>query len=255
MVVKIRIISVFLLIFLCIDLIGLVMRGSIKSYSPTTTRNIAGFVEQPDWFSPALVDANGDRFLDVVKAVISPPNALGYLEAYDLVHQKVLWRIISTWCSPPVLYDLDGDGVVEIVVIGNGTEIWSVDSSSGGIEWGLSVDDIFKFSRPAIYDVDSDGSVEIIVCGAYSTYIIDVRNLSLDYVFEDTYMDFLSPAIGDINVDSIPEILLQFYDKEWDEFVLKAVSLGRNPYILWEIKDLMLRACLLYTSPSPRDRG
>ena len=239
MVVRVRIGSILLLFFLCTILYVLPVATSTDDALTVFSGSMTSFVEQPDWFSPVLVDVNGDGFLDVVKPVIIPPGPLGCLKAYDLVNRRTLWQINLTWCSPPALYDLDEDGIEEISVAGNGTEVWSIDSSSGRVEWILPLDDIFKFSQPVVYDVDADGSAEIIICGAYSAYVIDARNLYVDYVFGDVHMDFLSPVIGDINGDSIPEILLQTYD---NGFSLEAISLNKTPYVLWRVENIVLRA-------------
>ncbi len=75
---------------------------------------------------------------------------------YDILDQPA----IGAFSSTPAVADLDGDGVMEIVVSAWDDSLWVV-HEDGEVLWGREC--TAKYSSPALGDLDGDGDLEVVV--------------------------------------------------------------------------------------------
>ncbi|VVB62166.1 Fibronectin type III domain protein [uncultured archaeon] len=127
---------------------------------------------------PTLVDTNHDGILEVVALSQTGGYGIAVFNSADgsVIHQA--WRISGLQChSQPTIYDIDGDGNLEIIV-GGGSDSWSNCLIWDLYTWSVEAWLPFKcWEPPAIADLNGDGRVEILEC--------TIRNIS---IFDDNYV-------------------------------------------------------------------
>jgi len=135
--------------------------------------------------------ATGGPVVTTVKSrpVILVPHGDAGLVAYDWRARKPRWRTPKgvTVVAEPVVADLDGDGVREVIVAGNRRRIvrrredvkdapevvkeltegfiYVLDLSSGRVLWSYRVSEKPISADPAVAHVDGDGVLDILVAG------------------------------------------------------------------------------------------
>jgi len=112
--------------------------------------------------------------------------------------------------SSPVAADLDGDGLVEIVVARGDGEVSCVDEA-GNEEWSVMLPDTNFFSTPAVADVDEDGYLDVIVAAGSKLYGLNRNGASTPYFPIETRSTIglqSSPVIGDVDGDSHLDIVV-----------------------------------------------
>jgi hypothetical protein len=141
--------------------------------------------------------------------------------------------------SSPVLADLNGDNLLEIIVATNSGHIVALNQSDGSIRWNKDISTAFGTpantneitSSPAVADIDKDGQMEIAV-GVGSLVISDHTQggmVVLDHNGNiqsgwpqksydnngDGYSEtiFSTPALGDLDKDGYLEIVAGGFDK------------------------------------------
>lgn len=108
--------------------------------------------------------------------------------------------------SSPAVADLDGDGLLEIVVGSHDGNVICLDSS-GKLKWSYETGDAVV-SSPTAYDLDGDGHLEVVVGSSNGmVYAIDYQG---GPIWNFTAMGSVvsSPAVVDLDGDDEPEIII-----------------------------------------------
>ena len=113
------------------------------------------------WAPPAVADVDHDGKPEVFQAAWDPRD---YLIALDAAELREKWRtpILGGSFDAPAIFDVDGDGALELLVSGLGGEVASLDAATGAKEWSTELVGRINYA-PAIGDTDGDGKVELYV--------------------------------------------------------------------------------------------
>jgi hypothetical protein len=152
-------------------------KGVLHRYDPVTLKTVWSHKTNDNASSadPVLADIDGDGQVEVIKSV---DNYAGD-DAHDAVYAfetdgTLLWKVegLSGEDSPNVA-DLDGDGVVEIVGMTFGSEVYCLDPA-GRIKWRKDLrpelgDHTHAYLTPILCDINGDRELEIVALtnGAY----------------------------------------------------------------------------------------
>ncbi len=109
--------------------------------------------------------------------------------------------------SPPTIYDLNGDGVLEAIVSTRNGYVYDVDLLNGSILYSikLPVEDVA--SPPSIGDVNGDGEPEIIIGSMEGLYVLD-HCFRIIHSYTDLEIYTSSPIIVDIDLDGYNEVVV-----------------------------------------------
>jgi hypothetical protein len=181
--------------------------------------------------SPAIGDINGDGAEEIVvgnwgQRLYAWTYYGEMLPGWPINNEDTIW-------SSPALADLDWDGVKEVIVGADSTGGVNWPYPPGGLLWAFDEDASVlpgfprvtpevTWSSPAVADIDRDGRYEIIVgTGHYYSSIDKLTTQSHRvYAYNHDGTDvsgwpvgtagatFSSPALGDINGDSVREIVI-----------------------------------------------
>lgn len=133
-------------------------------------------------------------------------------------------------CSPAV-YDIDGNGINEIIFADNAGTIYVLNSSTMDIFWTYNTGSQV-WGAPSIADVDLDGNVEIIFTSK-SNMIYCFHHLgSLEWSFDAEEFIMAAAAIGNLDNDAEKEIVFGTYptNGEGDIYVLNHDGTQMTPF-------------------------
>jgi hypothetical protein len=115
--------------------------------------------------------------------------------------------------SSPALGDIDGDGMVEVVVGSDDNNVYALYGSDGAMKWSFKTGD-WVYSSPALGDIDGDGRVEVVV-GSFDRYVYALNGSdgTMKWSFKaDFVIMYSSPALGDIDGDGMVEVVVGSHD-------------------------------------------
>lgn len=118
--------------------------------------------------------------------------------------------------SSPVLGDLDGDGILEIIVGSDNGKVyvWKPDGTLMP-GWPVATGDSIR-SSPALADIDGDGRLDVIV-GSFDNkvYVWNFNgSLLAGWPVVTGSVVYSSPAVGDIDGDQRPEVVVGSFDNK-----------------------------------------
>src|SRR5262249_47479764 len=119
--------------------------------------------------SPALADMNVDGYTDIVAATTT-----GMIQVFDRngallpawASSRYSKLFSATSESSPVVADIDGDGVPDVVMGDENTELAALSGATGQMMPGfpIKLDGEIR-GTPALCDCDGDGKTEIVLSG------------------------------------------------------------------------------------------
>jgi len=133
------------------------------------------------------------------------------------------------WFNSPAIADIDGDGVLEMVVGARDGLVYAIGPGCH-VLWTFDTTDAIK-SSPAVGDIDGDGDLEVVI-GSDSNYVyaLNGEDGSLLWNYETDANVYSSPALGDIDGDGDIEVVIGSIDD-----YIYALN-GENGSLLWKFE-------------------
>ncbi len=149
---------------------------------------------------PVIGDLNGDGAPDAVF-----DSCDGYLYTVSALNGSLEWRFYTGGgFANPTLYDLDGDGRLEVLSVGRRGVLYCLDGS-GKVLW--SIEDRFFSGSPGVGDLDGDGRPDVVM--GSDTGILYVRwgNGSVSKI-RVSGLPLSTPSLADVDGDGRVEAVL-----------------------------------------------
>ncbi len=157
---------------------------------------------------PTVADLNNDGSMEVIL-----PG--GNIDILDSGGDCFLSYPFYTHASPAIA-DFDQNGILDIVVpgegdMGNGMYCLELDTEIDNfiLKWFFSIPGVYILTSPAVADIDQDGFYEVITGNDDISNLLCLSHLGTDewLMSGDYQFHYPSPAISDINNDSVMEII------------------------------------------------
>ena len=184
---------------------------------------------------------NGD-FKDDLVSVNTTGIQIGYQvqNGFEYFHIEKSPRVTTDWsiCAG----DIDADGFNDLMIAGSGLVSFNYAKDFGN-DYQEVIGEGVEAYRSTFVDIDSDGYLDAFICnpsGQNHSYLNDGNgNLTFD-------LNLVPSPVGDLGSFSCT---WTDYDNDGD------LDLHLAKCFIPAQSNLLYNNCLLYTSPSPRDRG
>ncbi|RKY96878.1 MAG: hypothetical protein DRQ03_06590 [Candidatus Hydrothermota bacterium] len=151
--------------------------------------------------TPVIADLENDGRIEVIFG--SMDHNLYVLNGLD---GTLKWRFTSSDVirSTPTVYDINGDGKKEIFFTSKGA-IYAL-NYRGSLMWVTNVVSGVPISSPTLFQ--RDGSYYLLAVGGPNLYCLNVLDGTLKWVKNFPDIIYSTPAVGDINGDEEPDIVI-----------------------------------------------
>lgn len=110
--------------------------------------------------------------------------------------------------SSPVVYDVNGDGISEVIIGSDDYKLYVIEGINGALKWNFTTTREIT-SSVAVGDIDSDGLPEIIVGSYdYNLYALNGEDGTVLWMNTLVYTGASSPALADIDNDGKLEVVV-----------------------------------------------
>lgn len=218
-------------------LLFLLLLASTISYAQPTIK--WSFNTKDNAFGQSAAgDIDGDGKLEVVFGCYRND---GYIYALNAENGTLLWKFNAAGSAEgcndvaPVLYDVDGDGKLEVIVASScNPTTFCLDGKTGTVKWACPTRG--SDSPPTIADINGDGKMDILH-GEFGGYVICIDAKTGTVAWEiavdtDSWIQ-TAPTIVDLNNDGI----LDFTVATWNAVDKKMNKIyayrGSDRQLLW----------------------
>ncbi len=144
--------------------------------------------------------------------------------------------------SSPALADLDGDGLLEVVIAAHNEALYALNGEDGSILWSYSLAETNSTS-PVINDLDGDGKPEVAFASTDTLMVLEGESGTLIWSVPINGYYGRSPSTADLDGDGTPEVIYASGDKT------RAFD-GATGSVLWTAEGYR---CRDYGSPVAED--
>ena len=140
--------------------------------------------------------------------------------------------------STPAVWDIDGDGVREIVVKTRTNGLRAYNGRSGALEWTYPISTTTNVQTPSLKDLNGDGRYDVIFTDATFGFYHDRTLKAVDHRGNLLWALDLGGNIGaigfqyfatlDVDASGRPEVFLG-----WDQRVYRVNQTGSSAYVSW----------------------
>ncbi len=182
--------------------------------------------------SPLLGDVDGDGAPEII-TVIGGRRWLVCIENGSVYQEKWSVDLGTSTLSSPAAVDVDGNGTLDAVVVGAGSEVRAYSAVDGSFIWSHPAHGTVN-STPAIEDLDGDGTYEVVYTddAGYLTILDQNGNTLREVQVTDQPFNMSSPSLGDFNLDRVWDPLVLYYASD-SVYHLAAYS-GADLTKLWD---------------------
>lgn len=115
--------------------------------------------------------------------------------------------ILSWTNSSPALADIDGDGLLEVVVAARQEALYALNGEDGSILWSYPLEETNNSASPVINDLDGDGKPEVVFATTDTMIVLEGETGTLIWSAPINGYTGRSPSTGDLDGDGSPEVI------------------------------------------------
>ncbi|MBD3276857.1 MAG: PQQ-binding-like beta-propeller repeat protein [Candidatus Aegiribacteria sp.] len=127
----------------------------------------------------------------------------------------MMWqfKMLDYTNSSPALADLDGDGLLEVVIASHLENLNVLNGEDGSILWTYPISSTDNNSSPVIADLDGDDEPEISYATTDTLYVFEGETGDVIWSVPAKNNAFgKSPSTGDLDGDGMPEVIYSYGD-------------------------------------------
>lgn len=184
-------------------------------------------LDAPSFGSSATADIDKDGKLEIVFGTYFNGEKIHALNAED---GSTLWEYDTGGCNDasPVIYDVDMDGDLEVIVPGSSPRrVYCFDGATGDIEWNISTGSNCIDSPPAVADLDLDGKPEVVL-GTFNGYVycLNGEDGSEEWKINLGTNSYIQsgPNVLDLDADGILDVVVAQWAGDCRVYALKGTD-------------------------------
>jgi outer membrane protein assembly factor BamB len=166
---------------------------------------------------PAIGDVDGDNVLEIIFGGYYRYGGDPYLYVINADDGSLLWEFESTnfngsfrgFQASPLLYDITGEGVLDILIGSMDYYFYAFDGPTGSILWKSDIFDHFVRASTPLADIDNDGQEDIVVVDNHAEVrLYDAKLGTLKWSQDIGHGVEATPVLSDVDGDNFDEIIL-----------------------------------------------